>query len=217
MPTHKEIVEAMPRSMQSRPRNEQGYPVPWFTPHNPETGTWDFRYMGQGKIEESVKHSLCWTCGERLSLPCAFVLGPMCAVNRTSAEPPSHVECAIYAAKACPFLARPKMERPSGHTGIVPQSDDNSIAGIALMRNPGVALVWITKHPVYNLAIRLFDIGEPERVKWYAHSRDATREEILESMDSGIPHLMKLAQEEGDEAVAALHRQFDEAKELLPA
>jgi hypothetical protein len=210
--THREIVERMPPALRSRPRDKRGYPVPWFTPK--VDGEWDFRVVAPGKVEEAAHGSLCWTCGGRLEIPCAFVVGPMCAVNRTSAEPPSHVECAIYAARACPFLARPKMERPSGHSGVY---EGENMPGVALMRNPGVALVWTTKRPVYRMAIKLFDIGDPERVVWFAHSRKATRAEILESIETGLPHLRKLAEDEGPEAIGELERRTATAMELLPA
>lgn len=210
--THRSVVEKMPFAMAMRPRDHRGYPVPWFTPWH--EGRWDFRYVAPGKVQQAVREQRCWTCGEPLRSPCAFVVGPMCAVNRTSAEPPSHVECAIYAAKACPFLARPKMARPSGGEGV---HEGGSMPGVALLRNPGVALVWITDHPTYQVQSRLFDIGEPLRVRWFARSRPATREEIMESIDTGYPHLRKLADEQGPDAVAALDAQVAVAKELVPA
>lgn len=214
MPTHREIVEKMPTSMQRRPRDHRGYPVPWFTPRNPETGEWDFRHVHPDKAPQAIRENRCWTCGENLTRPCAFVIGPMCAVNRISSEPPSHVECALYAAKACPFLARPKMERPSGHEGILAGGE---VAGLALMRNPGVAMVWVTNTPTYLSAIRLFDVGEPLRVKFFARSEPATREEILESIESGLPVLRELAEKDGGDAMEQLDAQVAVAMELIPA
>jgi hypothetical protein len=213
MTAHREVVENMPLSMARRPRNENGYPVPWFTPWH--EGRWDFRYVEPHKAAQAVREGRCWTCGEALTLPCAYVIGPMCAVTRTAAEPPSHIECAIYAAKACPFLARPKMARPSGDTEGV--KTDGSMPGIGLMRNPGVALVWITSAPSYDPVSRLFGIGEPERVRWFAHSRKATREEVMESIDGGLPTLRGLAEQDGPEALDELVAMVDRALELVPA
>jgi hypothetical protein len=211
--THREIVDRMPLSMAKRPRDPRGFPVPWFTPWH--EGKWDFRYVEPGKAEQAVREGRCWICGERLRLPCAFVAGPMCAVNRTNAEPPSHVECAIYAARACPFLARPKMARPSGGEGVV--HDEDGMPGIVLMRNPGVAVVWVTNRPEYDRVTRLFGLGEPVRVVWYAHSRKATRDEIMESITSGLPSLRELAEQDGPEAVAELERMTGVAMTLVPA
>lgn len=224
--THREIVENMPFALARRPRvnrkgepDPNGYPVPWFTPYVGVAGAgghWDFQHVAQGKAQEALRKNCCWTCGEPLRMPCAFVVGPMCAVNRISAEPPSHVECAIYAAKACPFLARAKMERPSrteGDTDTLKQG--GSIPGIMLTRNPGVALVWVTANPVYYQEDRLFGLGEPVRVRWYAHSRAATREEVMESINTGYPTLRALA--DSPEAVAELDKMVERAVELVPA
>jgi len=213
MPTHREIVDKMPLALAKRPKNDKGYPVPWFVPWH--DGAWDFRFIRPGKIEEAIQRNVCWTCGETLERPCAFVVGPMCAVNRTSAEPPSHVECGVYAAKACPFLARPKLERLSRRTDL--DTTHANTAGIMLDRNPGVALVWVTTNPSYDPRLRLFDIGDPVRTVWYAHSRKATREEVMESINTGLPSLRTLAEEEGPEAVAELDSMVVRAMPLVPA
>lgn len=216
--THREIVERMPLAMAKRPRDPRGYPVPWFVPWNPETDGWDFRYQAAGKAEQAVEYGLCWTCGEPFTgTQAAYVVGPMCAVNRTSAEPPSHIECAVYAARACPFLARPKMIRPTVRDGHDPAAAVDDMPGHFLDRNPGVALVWITENPSYDPSIRLFDLGDPVRVRWYAHSRKATREEVMESIRTGLPTLRKMAEDEGDDAVAELERLTARAMELVPA
>ena len=118
----------------------RGYPVPWFVAVI--DGVPDFRIVGTNKIALAHTRQLCWICGERIGSFLAFTVGPMCAVNRISSEPPSHRECAEFAAVACPFLARPHMVRreagkPEGAT---------EPAGVSIRRNPGVALVWVTKH-----------------------------------------------------------------------
>ena len=63
------------------------------------------------KFVRCVKERLCWVCGEQLSRYASFVLGPMCCVTQTTADPPMHYECAHYALKACPFLIRPLAHR----------------------------------------------------------------------------------------------------------
>ena len=55
--------------------------------------------------------SKCWLCGQTLGKHMTFPIGPMCAITRTTAEPPSHLACAEYAVKACPFLSQPRMRR----------------------------------------------------------------------------------------------------------
>jgi len=146
-----------------------------------------------------------------------FAIGPMCAVSRTSSEPPSHLECAEFSAKACPFLTRPRMRRndhdlPEQHTA----------AGYFIARNPGVTALWVTRHfsifrPHAGGAGVLFKIGDPERVLWFAQGRTATREEVMTSIESGFPTLLDLAQQEGQNAIPELSQQRSRVDQLLPA
>ncbi len=207
MSTHAEIVAEMPFALSLRPRDSRGYPIPWFTPII--DGVPDFRIVPLGQAQLAVKLQCCWICGTRLRLPCAYVVGPMCAVNRVSAEPPSHMECAIYAAKACPFLARPQLDR-------APKPDGATSPGMMIERNPGVACVWITESPSYVVAKSLFDLGDPLRVRWYYRSRKATRAEVLASIESGLPVLREVAeaQEGGTEELESM---LSAAMELVPA
>ena len=46
--------------------------------------------------------------------------------------------------------------------------------------------------------------------------RQATREEVMESIDSGYPILYEMAAKEGHEAIATLERMKANALELLP-
>jgi hypothetical protein len=174
-----------------------------------------FEIMSHDRWVLAIKESRCWVCGGRLSAWRAFAIGPMCAVNHTSAEPPSHVDCAEWSARNCPFLSRPRMSRRAH----IPEGAKEA-PGVALMRNPGVALVWVTKAGRYKLTRvpngQLFDIGDPLRVSWWCEGREATRAEIEESIDSGLPSLLGLAEDEGPRAVRQLHRQVDRARELLP-
>lgn len=174
----------------------RGYPVPWFVawldgdgePVARGEGEPEFRVVAPGAAAKAYHESLCWICGEPRDQYAAFVAGPMCAVNRTSSEPPSHPECAGWAACACPFLARPHARRRE--SGL--PSEAIEPAGVMLRRNPGVALVWASsswfpwRPPTGGV---LFNLGEPEQVAWFAEGRVATREEIERSIDSGLPAL----------------------------
>lgn len=203
-----------PRRIRTLPRNEAGYPVPWFVEY--VDGKPDFRIMNEHHFVAAVKEKLCWICGEKMGAFKAFVIGPMCAVNRVSSEPPSHTDCAIFAAKMCPFLANPKQKRRETN---LPGNASLQTAGIAIKRNPGVALVWITgTYSVFDdgRGGALFNLGEPINTFWYAQGREATREEIMESIDSGFPLLMDMAQREGPEAIADLNQKKDDALGLVP-
>jgi hypothetical protein len=62
----------------------------------------------------------------------------------------------------------------------------------------------------------LFRIGDPTRTLWFAEGRPATREEIMHSIDTGYPILMKMAESEGDKAINQLERQKREAMQYVP-
>ena len=64
------------------PLNERGYPVPKFVWHKPDGG-YDFRVIEPGWPSKCVRNRLCWLCGEKLGRFMCFVVGPMCAINRT--------------------------------------------------------------------------------------------------------------------------------------
>lgn len=74
----------------------RGFPVPWFVdwvPASQDGGTVlipEFRAMDGEKLVAAINQRLCWVCGEGLGKFMTFVAGPMCGINRTSAEPPSH-------------------------------------------------------------------------------------------------------------------------------
>jgi len=205
----------MPARIAALPRDKHGRPVPWFVAWI--DGLPDFRVIGAGNIVRAVNHRLCWVCGGPLGVHKAFVLGPMCAVNRNTAEPPSHLDCAVYSAKACPFLTTPHMRRRE--TG--KPEDAANPAGLMIERNPGVALVWVTRRfriwPEPDRRSALFEPGDPSQVLWFAQGREATRDEVMASIDSGLPLLREIAAEQGPEAEAALDRQLADALKYVPA
>lgn len=205
-----------PNAIRGLPHDKHGRPIPWFV-HIDEHGSPDFRVIRYGGIKEAVQRGLCWVCGTLRGREAAFVIGPMCAINRISAEPPSHRECAKYSADACPFLSTPHMRRRERG---LPEDRVNP-AGVAIMRNPGVACVWFSRRPTMERAPGgvLFNIGEPSRVLWRAHGREATRAEVLASIESGFPLLAETCQRDRDPEASRveLERQREIAMRYLPA
>lgn len=209
----------LPDAMASLPVDHAGRSVPWFVHF--EDGVPDFRVIGAGKLSEAHRFDLCWVCGRRRGRHAAFVIGPMCAVNRVSSEPPSHLQCAIYSARACPHLRTPTMRRRDTN---LPEGSEEP-AGIALKANPGVALVWSSKtwrarnvrpQPGANAGV-LWNVGAPTATRWYVRGRDATRAEVLAAIDAGLPNLRAVAAEDGPAALDALARQHASALELVPS
>ena len=142
----------------------------------------------------------------------------MCGINRTSSEPPNHASCAEWAVKACPFLAVPKRLRDE--RDLPPQA---GMAGIGITRNPGVSMLWETKkyetwRPERGGNGILFDIGEPVPygVDWFCEGRAATRAEVVHSVETGLPILLKQAAVDGAEACFDLGRKTERFMALLP-
>lgn len=201
----------VPHRMRSLPIR-RGYPVPFFVAKI--ENEYSFPTADSRKMLLALQRRLCWVCGQPLGAYLAFTIGPMCAVNRISSEPPSHLECAQFSAMACPFLVRPKMKRAKDHP---PGSEPPP--GIYLDRNPGVTLVYVTKEFWVSLTDTgpLFRIGKPAKVYWYAEGRAATRDEVMASIESGLPVLKKVAEQQGVEAVKELGLAYQIAMKLVPA
>jgi hypothetical protein len=97
----------LPDRMRSLKISDEGFPTPWFVPWI--DGKPEFRGMVGEKLGIALRHKRCWICGQPLGKYLTFSIGPMCAVNRNIAEPPSHLSCAEYSVRACPFLSNPRM------------------------------------------------------------------------------------------------------------
>jgi hypothetical protein len=200
------ILPPMPRRMRALPVDKRGFPVPWFV-HWKEDGEPDFRVVRRSGRVTAIKHNLCWVCGQPKGRYHAFVIGPMCAINRVTSEPPSHLDCAEFAAKACPFLTKPKMRRNEKDMldEIVPA------VGIHLDHNPGVMCLWVTRDykPFKVDDSFLINLGEPVSIAWWTEGRIATPEEIQAAIDKGLPFLTANAEAEGPESVAELNRYIE--------
>jgi hypothetical protein len=200
----------MPDRFKKLPISDKGFPIPYFV--GSIDGVPDFRVVHPGRIADCHNRRRCWLCGEPLGVRLAFVIGPMCSINRVSSEPPSHRECAEYAVRACPFLSKPRMVRNEKD-----MPDGSTVAGIACMHNPGATLIWMTKS--YKLMRVengvLFQIGEPLELFWFKEGRKATRAEIDAAIAKGLPLLRKMA--ESENAMPELKGQIARMMKLLPA
>jgi hypothetical protein len=209
---------------------DRGYPVPWFVTWLDENGervprgqgTPEFRVMDEEALKDAIQFKLCWVCGQKLGAFRAFTIGPMCTVNLSTAEPPSHLECAVFSAKACPFLSKPNSRRREND---LPAEALNPV-GVSIPRNPEVTCIWVTKGFSIRRVPRIrdgeitgigimFGLGAPEETKWFHSGREATREEVIKAIKSGEPALREYA--DGPIAHKSLDTLIKNAMERIPA
>jgi hypothetical protein len=211
MSTMAREIPTIPANMQHLPFDKRGFVVPWFVKWF--DGEPEFRIADMAKLEAAIRYKLCWVCGKglRAKAPNPFVIGPMCAINRTSSEPPSHIECARFSAKACPFLTMPKMRRREDD---VTKDVPFGAGGFGLKRNPGVALLWFARS--YEVRADgaggfVLRMGDPSGVEWYCEGREATRAEVMQSIESGLPAVRAVAElQEG----GAAHLEWEIARAM---
>lgn len=202
----------MPSRIRALPRDRHGRPVPWFVATI--DGLPDHRVAREEALVQAVRDRKCWTCGQRMAATVTFVVGPICVVNRITAEPPSHRDCAGYAVVACPFLTRPQMRRRE------PDGPEGTVQPVGMVRhNPGVAVLWQTRSFMVESVVRrkvLLRIGTPTRVEWWAQGRVATPEEALTAFTSGVEVLQSAAATEGPRAAVRLEQAIEAATTLVP-
>lgn len=202
----------MPVRIAALPVDARGYPVPFFAAV--VDGQADFRISDPQKWEAAVRGELCWLCGQKLGRFRSFVIGPMCAITRTTPEPATHLDCAEWSVKACPFLSRPNMER---------RKDDGTealkenVPGIMIERNPGVGCIWTTRG--FNVfddghGRPLIRVGKPETVSWWREGRSALLAEVLQSLDAGMPILIELCRTKSE--VLFVRQEFQRLVPYLP-
>jgi len=203
----------LPKLFEHLPIDERGYPVPWFV--SKVDGKFDFRFADAAKRERAVKERRCWLCGVGIGQNLAFVIGPMCAVNRNTSEPPCHKACAEFAVQACPFMVLPSAKyRDAGKEELSVKSHFGALPG-----NPGAVCIWITRSfKTYDVPGGwLIRIGEPVEVSWWCEGVSATRRQILDSFERRLPALQELAAAQGPAAEEELEAMVKKAKTYLPS
>lgn len=215
----REWIGGLPWQMAGLPLDHRGFPVPFFVAW--QDGKPMFPVMDPRKMQQAHHRDLCWVCGKKNYTYKCFVIGPMCCINKINSEPPSHYDCARFSALNCPFLSQPRMRRvtSTNEAGEVVYQDQamNRPAGIMIERNPGVTCVWVTKSSkVFDDGAGgvLWNLGPAVRLEFYANGRRATRDEVEESVRTGLPALEAAAQHDGPDGVKEMrlrHKTFLEA------
>lgn len=71
-----------------------------------DDGTPDFKIQEEAIRVECLVRKKCALCGQPLDEEFVFIGGASCAKQGLFIDPANHEECALYAAAACPFLAK---------------------------------------------------------------------------------------------------------------
>jgi hypothetical protein len=211
-PTLPTVLPIPPARLALRPRDRHGRIVPAFAAD--VDGQPDHRIASTDAIRRASEMRLCFLCDLPLGPYGAFVIGPMCLVNRVSPEPPSHRTCAEFAVQACPFLTNPTMRRRK--TGIPEAAVEPD--GNMCLRNPGVCAVYTTQEWNRQRGRDLFGFRNPFEVSWWTRGRRATYPEALDGMVSGLEILRAEADQDTnpERAHSILAVQYERALELLP-
>jgi hypothetical protein len=114
----------MPAAVAGRPRDDRGYPVPAITPW--QDGQPRFAATGTARTYICAVERRCSICGtpmpagpvwrvisgpEADAIEAAIAAGHPYFNNAATMEAPGHRDCMLYAAVACPYLARPGARR----------------------------------------------------------------------------------------------------------
>lgn len=204
------------------PIDKRGYPIPRFVqwvkfedgkpfPCKEGEGEPDFRITSVDWLWRCVIQHVCWICGEKLGVFRAYNIGPLDAIQRVSVEPPSHLECAEYAVKSCPFMLNPNLDMRNDE---VSQSENVVLNPEMILKNPGVFAIWIVKqlHEVSRHGPRLiFKLPPPVDMSWWKEGRRATSEEVMDAIYRDIERIdVKRAPEQ-----IALKRNVNELKKFI--
>lgn len=161
----KELQEIeMPARIARLPRTANGYPIPYFVAYI--NGKPDMKILDAHKQLTCIQYRRCGICGESIGGEVAFISGPIGIANCVVTDPGMHEECAEYAIRVCPFMARPNAKRAADFTypegsakspGALEERPDRT--GIAISRayagrNAGDGSVLIKFYP-------------PSRVRWF--------------------------------------------------
>jgi len=193
----------LPERMRRLPIDDRGYPIPEFVSNL--DGKRDFRVVSLEHLAKCIRNGVCWICGNPLEVRKVFVVGPLAAIQAVCNEPPSHVECAEFAVRACPFLLLPKAQhRPNDIPNI------QKMPG-SMNRNPGACCLYTvtgySRHEKPDGRI-VFRTGPALRVVWYTQGRPALRSEVLSAIEESLLAIRAAGSDEAIERRVA---------ELIPA
>jgi hypothetical protein len=183
---------AIPRTLKGRP-TYNNYIVPYFVSwyHKGKKVNEDvpgaipaFPIIDMSRASLCRRQNLCWVCGNKMGSFKTFVIGPVAALARQSAEPASHRDCALYAAQVCPFMVKGYDMLSERHATLLKQRDSTSVHPDITGTNPHLAVLWTTKSftafPIdVPRGIYIYDLGEAVGVRFFHHGREATYDQCM--------------------------------------
>lgn len=187
----------LPRGLKMRPVDRaRGLPAPWFLADQDGSESYDFRKVAARRVAIARRNRLCWVCGQSFVRDAAVIGGIASMINSIVVDPPSHVECAEFAVKVCPFMVYPEKRRG-------PEAENNVTPGEMLPHNPGLAFVFIAGYPHFidssdgrgGRLIRMPPV--PLQLTAWARGRWAQPDELAAGIRLGMSKLMDIAFSEG--------------------
>jgi hypothetical protein len=92
----------IPKRLRKRPLFH-GLPIPYIALIKPD-GQPDFRVVDENARLAVMRLRRCQLCGEPLGKWCFFLGGTEAAKANMYYEPPTHMDCLLYAMQVCPFI-----------------------------------------------------------------------------------------------------------------
>lgn len=131
----------LPTAMANLPLTPNGYRKPWFVKGN------DLRVTNQEKYIKCMTGHTCWICGNTNKKAKVFIHDVRSALTGRSIEPPSHLECTLYALRVCPFLLLPQFkQRPDTLPEYLRENGSKALSH----ENPGVYVMTSVKKFKYG-------------------------------------------------------------------
>src|SRR4029434_290440 len=125
-----------------------------------------FADMERAKWQLCGAQERCVVCGDALGKWMTFIVGAASGLSATTGSPPAHASCAEW-------------------------------LSTNLMLS-GVTLLWTASsyHVFRDHGRFLIQMGPASRVAWVCDGRDATREEVTDAVESGLPLLQEACERE---------------------
>ena len=136
-----------------------------------DNGVPDFRVVHEANRRRCMEEEWCSLCGQPLEKPLVFIGGPLCVEKRLFVDGPMHEDCALYAARTCPFLADPAYQDRPLDSSIAHALKDGAeaidVAAAAPGRPARMALVYVNRYRlILDQPVIYFQIGPPLKVDW---------------------------------------------------